>query len=65
MIQTLGVVLDTLLKLKDYYSIGILLIEMLTGTFPFEGYSRQRVMSITLSGEVPIPEKIPANLQLH
>jgi len=48
---------------SDYYSLGISLIELITGVYPFAGMSDSEIMFKTISGIIDIPENISPNLR--
>ena len=46
---------------SDYYSLGITLVHLLTGTSPFQGLSDDEIVDRHLRGPVPVPGYISAN----
>jgi serine/threonine-protein kinase len=49
---------------SDYYSLGVTLIELITGVFPFKGMSEEQITLKTIAGEMIIPENIPEDLYI-
>jgi tRNA A-37 threonylcarbamoyl transferase component Bud32 len=46
---------------SDYWSVGIILMEALTGRQPFEGIDLKQQIYRVVSGQIEIPEGIPAH----
>jgi serine/threonine protein kinase len=52
-------------RASDYWSLGIILIEALTGQNPLQWYGPSKVVGYQIvQGKVPIPDSLPAHWQL-
>lgn len=51
-------------KESDFYSLGITLLELANGDFPYIGMSDEQIMKVTLMDELPIPSSINQRLAL-
>ena len=49
-------------KENDYYSFGIMLLELALGEHPFKGFTSEQIMKVTLMDSVSIPSHIPQRL---
>lgn len=49
-------------KENDYYAFGIMLLELASGQHPFEGFTSEQIMKITLMESLPIPNFDPPRL---
>ena len=49
-------------KEVDYYALGISLIMIWLGEDPFKGLANAYIVNLTVSGNVPIPDDLPADL---
>lgn len=49
-------------KENDYYSFGIMLLELALEEHPFKGFTSEQIMKVTLMDSVTIPNHIPPRL---
>lgn len=49
-------------KENDYYSFGIMLLELALGEHPFKGFTSEQIMKVTLMDPIYIPNHIPQRL---
>jgi serine/threonine protein kinase len=51
-------------KKVDYWSLGIIIIELLTGKHPFEGFDNEAIRLFLATKPVPIPDEINEDFKL-
>jgi hypothetical protein len=48
---------------SDYYGLGVTLLYLASGVSPFAGYDEDRILGVTLSERLPIPDSLPDSLK--